>query len=341
MVAVIGAAFGLVDAPEGHPAWQPSWAPVAVLLLAACVAYLLGGLIGRALDGGVEAVEHRLRPIPTGELLAAALGAAAGFVLSLSLAWPVLLFPGRMVTLPLAVLVALVLTAAGARLGRARGGDLLRFVGAAGRWRVSSPAHGAGVKLVDSAALIDGRVLDVCRAGFIEGTLVVPRFVLAEVQGLADAGDELRRARGKRGLDVLAGLQRSAGIALEVPEDDYPELNGVDAKLLAMCRDLGAALVTVDSNLGRVAEVQGIHVLNLHRLADTLRPPVVAGELLEVRVTRPGKEAGQGVGHLEDGTMVVIEGAREHLGEQVRAEVSSILSTPNGRMVFARVTDAP
>ncbi|HWH32581.1 MAG TPA: TRAM domain-containing protein [Egibacteraceae bacterium] len=341
VVAAIGGAYALGEwaafelPPEG--VLGSDWFPVVVLVLAASVAYLVGGAVGRAVHGGVDLAERRLRRVPTGELLAGAIGAVAGFLLTLAVVWPVLLFEGRVVTVPLAVLVAVVLTSAGARIGRARGGDFLRFMGVPGRLRVSSPAHGGGVKLVDSSALVDGRLLDVCRAGFVEGTLVVPRFVLAEVQGLADAGDEQRRTRGKRALDVLAALQRSAGVALEVPDDDYPEVADVDAKLLAMARDIDAALVTVDGNLGRVAEVQGIRVLNLHTLAETLRPPVLVGDTVRLRLTRPGREPGQGVGHLDDGTMVVVEGGAAHVEDDVQAEITSVLSTANGRMLFARL----
>ena len=350
MVAAIGGAYAVIDradqaSADGADSGLFSGVAlesvsIALLILTACVAYLLGGALGRAIHGGVDAAERRLRTVSTGELLAGALGAVAGFLLSMALVWPVLLFGGRVVTVPLAVLVALVLTSAGASIGRARGGDLLRFVGASGRLRVANPAHGAGTRLIDSSALVDGRVLDVCRAGFLDGTLVVPRFVLAEVQGLADAGDEQRRVRGKRALDVLAALQRSSGVALEVPDEDYPEVADVDGKLLLMARELGAALVTVDGNLGRVAEVQGIRVLNLHTLAETLRPPVLVGDTVRLRITRPGKEAGQGVGHLEDGTMVVVEGGAEFLERELDAEVSSILSTANGRMLFARRSGA-
>lgn len=340
VVAVIGGGYALLESyvfrmPDDGP--LGGWTPLALLLLLACVAYLLGGALGRLLHGGVDVVERRLHRIPTGELIASAIGGVAGFLMALVLVWPVLLFQGRLVTVPIAVLITVLLASVGARVGRARGGDLLRFVGAAGRLRVSSPAHGGGAKLVDSSALVDGRLLDVCRAGFVEGTLVVPRFVLTEVQGLADAGDAGRRARGKRALDVLAALQRSAGVALEVPEEDYPELADVDAKLLAMAREFDAALITVDGNLGRVAEVQGIRVLNLHTLAETLRPPVLVGDNVRLRLTRQGKEAGQGVGHLDDGTMVVVEGGASRLDHEVDIEVTSVLATANGRMLFARL----
>ncbi|MDQ3974527.1 MAG: PIN domain nuclease, partial [Actinomycetota bacterium] len=196
-------------------------------------------------------------------------------------------------------------------------------------------------KVVDTSALVDGRIVDVCRAGFIDSTLVVPQFVLYELQGLADAGDDERRAHGRRGLDVLGALQRSAGVALEVAEEDFPEIGAVDAKLVAMARQRGASLLTVDAHLGRVAEIRGVRVLNLHTLAETLRPPVLPGQRLRVRILKVGKEPGQGVGYLSDGTMVVMEGACDRRLAEVTGEVTSILSNPNGRMVFATLVDVP
>jgi uncharacterized protein YacL len=342
VVAAIAAAFEFAaQFAFDWPPIDPDSALLAVVVLAAGIAYIVGGMLGRLLHGRIDTVERRFHQIPTGELVAGALGAAGGLVLAGALVWPVLLFGGQAVTLPLAALVAVVLAATGLRVGRARGGDLLRFLGMPGRLQPSATAQGGRAKVLDTSALIDGRVLDVCRAGFLEGALVVPVFVLTELQGLADAGDDRRRTRGRRGLDVLAALQRSAGVSLEVAETDYPEIGDVDAKLLALSRDLGAALVSVDGNLGRIAEIQGIRVLNLHHLADTLRPPVLPGDVLSVQVTRPGKEAEQGVGHLEDGTMVVVEGARDRQGQEVAVEVTSVLSTGNGRMVFSRLLDPP
>ena len=313
---------------------EPDALRLGVTVVGAGVGYVVGGMFGRFSLGRMDAVERQLAHISGGEMLAAVFGGLAGLLVSLGLAWPVLLFDGKAVTLPLAALTATLLVSAGARIGLRRGGDLLRFVGASGRLAVASPSRGAAAKLVDTSALIDGRLLEVCRAGFLEGTLVLPRFVLYELQGLADSGDEERRARGRRGLDVLGGLQRSSGVALEVSEQDYPEIEAVDAKLVAMARDRAAALVTVDGNLARVAEVQDVHVLNLASLAETLRPPVLPGDVLSVRVAKLGREPGQGVGYLADGTMVVIEGAAERVGEERSVEVTSILSNPRGRMVF-------
>ena len=308
-------------------------------VLGAAIGYVVGGVIGRFIAGRVTSAEHSFRAISSPELLTAAIGGLLGLVLSAALTWPVLLFGAKTYTVPVAALVTIVLTATGISVGRARGGDLLHALGATGRLQMATPSGGRRAKVIDTSALIDGRILEVCRTGFLEGTVVVPRFVLHELQGLADAGDDGRRARGRRGLDVLAALQRSAGVALEVAERDYPEIAEVDAKLVALTRDRGGALVTVDGNLARVAEVSGVAVLNLHSLADRLRPPVVPGEQLTLRVTKPGRERDQGVGYLADGTMVVVEGSRERIGQDVTAEVTSILSNPNGRMVFATAVD--
>lgn len=343
-VVVLGVGLAYqVALGEGLPyhavPWEPETTSLALVVLGAALGYVLGGVLGRFALGRIDAAEQRLARVSSGELVAGLLGGLVGVLLAAGLSWPLLLLPPRLLTLPLAVLIAVLLVAASVRIGVSRGGDFLRFVGASGRLQVATPTRGASAKVVDTSALVDGRILDVCRAGFLEGSLLLPRFVLYELQGLADAGDETRRDRGKRGLDVLGGLQRASGIALEVVDRDYPEVDGVDAKLVALAREQGAALVTVDANLARVAEVQGVRVLNLNALAETLRPPVLPGDTLTVRLVKPGKEPGQAVGYLSDGTMVVVERARDRVGAEVSCEVTSILSNPHGRMVFAAPTD--
>lgn len=320
--------------------WSIEWlgsqeAVLVAVVLGAAVGYVLGGVLGRFSVDRMDAVESRLADYSLGEIVAGLLGALAGLVVGAGTTWPLLLVGTRTLTLPLAVLVVLLVTGTGLRIGIRRGGDLLRTLGVSGRLPSASPTRGARAKVVDTSALIDGRLLDVCRSGFFDGVLVLPQFVLYELQGLADAGDDERRRRGRRGLDVLAGLQRSSGVTLEVTEQDYPEIAAVDAKLVAMARDRHSSLVTVDSNLERVAEVQGVRVLNLHTLSETLRPPVLPGDDLEVLLVKPGKERGQAVGYLADGTMVVVEDARDRIGREERVEVTSILSTAHGRMVFA------
>jgi uncharacterized protein YacL len=187
---------------------------------------------------------------------------------------------------------------------------------------------------------IDARIVDVVRSGFLHGTLLVPEPVLGELQGLADAADDQRRAKGRRGLDALDSLRQERGIELEVIPDGAPEVPEVDAKLVQMCLARKAALLTLDTNLARVASVAGCRVLNLHALALALRPPVQAGDAVNVLLTRQGKEAGQAVGYLDDGTMLVVERARERLGQEVAVVVTSVLVTHNGRLVFARIAGA-
>ncbi|HEX2028369.1 MAG TPA: TRAM domain-containing protein [Nitriliruptorales bacterium] len=314
---------------------DPDRVRLVTSVLGALVGYVLGGMSGRGVMGGVDTVEARLYRVEAAVLIAGALGATAAAMLAAVLFAPVLVLPGRVVTVPLAVVLTALVVYIGARLGAARGGDLLRYVGARGRLEITSPSRGAGTKLVDSSALVDGRVVDVARGGFLEGTLVVPRFVLDELQRLADTEEPRRRNAGRRGLDTLRTLQAERLLGVEVTDDDVPEFAEVDAKLAAMARQRRAALITVDANLARVAEVSGVRVLNLHALAEALRPPVVPGERLRLLVSRPGREPGQGVGHLPDGTMVVIERAAEQVGREVTVEVTSLLQTRNGRMVFA------
>jgi uncharacterized protein YacL len=192
------------------------------------------------------------------------------------------------------------------------------------------------VKYLDTSAIIDGRFIELRRAGVLEGKLRVPRFVLAELQTLADSADETKRARGKRGLDLLetvAGGEHGPEVFLA----DYPEIPDVDSKLLRLANDSGGVVVTVDGNLTKVAHVQGVHAVNINEIAAAMRPTHLPGEPLRLTIVREGKEAEQGVGYLEDGTMVVVAGGREHVGEETETEVTSVLQTSVGRMVFARV----
>ncbi len=318
---------------------EPEATRLLTSVLGALLGYLLGGILGRRLVTGVDAVQERLRRVEAAVLIAAVIGATLGAFFAIVVLSPVLLLPGREFTVPIAVIVILAIAYTGGRLGAARGGDLARFVGVRGRLEVSSPSRGAGVKIADSSALIDGRLVDVARAGFLEGTLVVPRFVLHEVQGLADAENDRKRSTGRRGLDALRILQEEHLVAVEVTDDDVLGVIEVDAKLAALCRQRGAAMITVDGNLARVAEVSGVRVLNLHVLAEAMRPPAIPGERVRVSVVKSGKEVRQGVGYLADGSMVVIERAEPSIGSWVDADITSIMQTRQGRMLFATLAE--
>lgn len=308
-------------------------------VLGALIGYLVGGATGRLFVRGVDEAQRRLETIEAATLIAGLVGAALMGLFGMLLLWPVLLLPARLFTIPAAMLVLVTLIYAGVRVGSGRGGDLLRFVGARGRLQVSTPSRGGGTKVADSSALIDGRLVDVARAGFLEGTLVVPGFVLQEMQAFADVEDPQKRAAARRGLDALRILQDEALVGVEIADVDVPGVAEVDAKLTAMCRERGSTLLTVDSNLARVAEISGVRVLNLHGLAEAMRPPAVPGETLRVQIVKAGRERGQGVGYLPDGTMVVIERAAKLQGEWVSADVTSVVQNRMGRMLFGVIQE--
>ena len=194
-------------------------------------------------------------------------------------------------------------------------------------------------KILDTSVIIDGRIADVCETGFVDGTLVVPQFVLQELQHIADSSDPLRRARGKRGFEVLERLRRMPKVTVEVTELDFPQVREVDGKLIELARALSAKVLTNDANLNRVAQLRGIVVLNVNELASALRPVALPGEPMRVLVVREGREAGQGVAYLDDGTMVVVDGGRRYLGHTVDVTVTSVLQTTAGRMIFTRPRD--
>ena len=207
--------------------------------------------------------------------------------------------------------------------------------------RQAEPETGGGaaaarVKLVDTSAIIDGRLADIAASGFLEGRLVVPRFVLRELQRLADGGDAQKRARGKRGFEVLQRLQGLEAVTVEIVDDDVAENREVDLELIELARRRGGALVTTDYNLNRFGDISGIMVLNVNDLANAMKPAVLPGAVLRVQVLREGKEPGQGVGFLEDGTMVVVDQGRQLVGQEVTVLVTSALQTSAGRMIFGQ-----
>jgi uncharacterized protein YacL len=190
--------------------------------------------------------------------------------------------------------------------------------------------------VVDTSAIIDGRIAEIVESGFIYGTLVIPRFVLDELQHIADSSDTLRRNRGRRGLEILARMQKEPGTPVEIVEDAVPSESEVDAKLVALARTRSRVILTNDFNLNRVAELQGVRVMNINSLANAVKPAVLPGEELRVRVIQEGKEAGQGVGFLDDGTMIVVEGGARHIDKDLDVAVTRVLQTVAGRMIFAQ-----
>ena len=284
-------------------------------------------------------LDKRLRlwliEIPIHVFPAVTFGLIVSLFISILLAFPLSLLPGLWGDItPIAVSVFLALVAMFTMA--IRGAEILQTFG-----MLIPTGAGAGMTsrrngkvVVDTSAIIDGRIADISRAGFIPGTLVIPRFVLNELQHIADSYDSVRRTRGRRGLEMLTKLQKESKVPIEIAEMDVKDVEGVDSKLVQMAKTLGYALITNDFNLNRVAELQGVQVLNINELANAVRPVVLPGEELEVRIIQEGKEAGQGVGFLDDGTMVVVEGGRRHINSRIEVAVTRVLQTAAGRMIF-------
>ncbi len=200
-------------------------------------------------------------------------------------------------------------------------------------------ATSRGFKILDTSVIIDGRIREICQTGFIEGRLMIPQFVLNELQHIADSTDQLRRNKGRRGFTVLRMMQNDPDIEVEVTEDDFPDVAEVDAKLVQLAQKLDAQIITNDFNLNEVAELQGVTVLNVNELAHAVRSVVVGGEVIQVRLLREGKEPNQGVGYLDDGTMVIVEGGRGYVGQTLDVVVTQTLRTSAGQMIFTRRKD--
>ena len=195
------------------------------------------------------------------------------------------------------------------------------------------------LKILDTSVIIDGRIADICEAGFLEGVFVVPQFILQELQYIADSQDSIKRARGRRGLDVLHKIQKMTNITVKIVEEDFPKIKEVDSKLVALGQLLNAKVITNDFNLNKVAQLQGVSVLNINELANSLKPVVLPGEIMRIFVLKEGKEYNQGVAYLEDGTMVVVENGRKLIGKNAEVVVTSVLQTTAGRMIFARAKE--
>ena len=311
-----------------------------VLLIVAPVA---GAVIGvflvpaaqRLFEAELVTVERAIERLAPGELVGGAIGLTTGLVIAFlakSVLFEFITFAGPTGGY-IAILLYLVISLFAAYLG-ARVGAKQRVM--LGRLGGSSALGGAAgvAKVIDTSVIIDGRILEIVAAGFLEGPLVLPRFVLRELQLIADSGDSLKRTRGRRGLEVLTKLQAIA--TLEIVERDFDDISAVDAKLVRLAQERGGKLVTNDYNLNRVAHVEGVAVLNINELANAVKPVLLPGEELRVTVIKEGKESHQGVGYLDDGTMIVIENGRRLIGETVDVSVTSALQTMAGRMIFAR-----
>ena len=307
------------------------------MILGSGIGYVVGGIFGRWLTKTLAWAEDTLQGIPLADLIMGFVGLLAGLVVSFLLTMPLAQIEIVEVRLLIVVFIYVIFVSLGVRLGRGRSLEFGRLLNLPNSGDATTSER---EKLLDTNILIDGRILEILEAGFVDGTIVVPRFVLKELHQLSDSADALKRDRGRRGLDILNQLRAAHEGRVRIAETDYPELTGVDAKLVRMARDTRAAVMTNDYNLNKVAGFEGVDVLNINALANAVKPVVLPGEELEVKIVHEGKESGQGVGYLDDGTMVVVEGGRDRIGEIVSLKITRMLQTSAGKMIFSRIKTA-
>ena len=325
-IPVLGAAGYQVGATL-----EPTTGTTALLYVfaGAGVGYVVGGILGRLTLRAVSGIENELRRTPAAEIAGGVVGLMLALIVSALVMLPLLFLPA-LAALPSILFIYVTLGSLGIRFGRARYEDLFALVGMKPRAAASTRGD---LHVLDTSALIDGRVVDLVATGFVSGTVLLHDGVLRELQAIADTSDPQRRARGRRGLDVLVELQKMPTIQFQLVEE--AGVLDVDAALVRLARERGASLITVDHNLAKVADALRVPVAQINTLASRFRVPYAAGDEIAVRLVREGREHGQAVGYLDDGTMVVVEEASDRIGRQVEARVRNVIQTTTGRMIFA------
>ena len=321
------------------PAWVPVAAYTAMGVLGGLILLLLSRRIIRRVSSLSQEMQREFDKMPVNQLLSAVIGLILGLIVA-ALLRQMLTFLGNGVAgAALTAILYLTLGALGYNIGKRRSREFMamitRLSGAREKSKIRKHGY-ASRKYVDTSAIIDGRILEVAKTGFIEGEFVVPQYVVDELQHVADSSDDSRRERGRRGLEILREMQDSLK-QLTIDPADIEDLQDVDVKLLRQARDCGGTVITVDYNLQKAAAVSEVRTLNVNELAEALRPAIVQGMEMRVRVEKEGREPGQGVAHLDDGTMIVIENGKALIGEETDVTVTSVLQTSAGRMIFAKL----
>lgn len=321
------------------------------ITVATILSFVVGGLVGGMIGFLIAPflikhlwrftywVEARLNKMPIYDVIAGSLGLAVGLIIANLLGSAFLPVPivGKYVP----GLISIILGYLGINVAIRKRDELfnlitvLPWVGK-DKQKDKAAANIHQYKILDTSVIIDGRIADICKTGFIEGTLVIPGFVLEELQHIADSSDLLKRNRGRRGLDILNRIQKELGMLVQIDNRDFDDIAEVDSKLVKLGQVMKAQIITNDYNLNKVAELQGVPVLNINELSNAVKPVVLPGEEMVVHVVKDGKEMGQGVAYLDDGTMIVVDGGKKHIGETIGVLVTSVLQTAAGRMIFAK-----
>ena len=314
-----------------------------VILIFAIIFYFLSSFIYKGIIAIIDGFERNIQKLTVTEFLFGTLGLLVGLVFATLIGVPISRI--HFVIGPiLFILIDLIGALVGIKIFIKRKDDILNLLTSIKKngIRDKKNKHNEKIcpKILDTSVIIDGRIFDICQTGFVEGPLVIPGFVLNELRHISDSADGLKRNRGRRGLDILNKIQKELSIETQIYEEDFPEIAEVDAKLLKLAQVLNGKVVTNDFNLNKVAEFQGVPVLNINELANAIKPVLLPGEEMKVVVMKDGKEASQGIAYLDDGTMIVIEDGKKYVGNIITVVVTSVLQTAAGRMIFAKTKEA-
>lgn len=359
VISLIGVVLGIVILNVVNAA-SPFMKASGIVFI---IANILSGLIGAILFYNLSAraadkmsvnfshIEKQISDLPASKLIVGTIGAILGIFIATLLSRPLtslqLPYVGNSIFVLLSILLYIGLGYLGWRVGSRSSDEVLSLFKPSKDSRESKSSfkfdrskNQASPKILDTSVIIDGRIVDIIEADFIEGELIISEFVLEELQHIADSPDDLKRSRGRRGLDIVNDIKNSDKINLTIVDTDYPDIKEVDSKLLKLAIDMDGKVFTNDYNLNKVADVQGIPILNINDLANALKPIVIPGELMKIEVIKEGKGKNQGVGYLDDGTMVVIEDGDKFIDQTINAVVTSVLQTSAGRMIFVRSNEA-
>ncbi len=325
---------------------QMEWvlSPYLGLITGAIILFLFSFLVADYIVDFLRWIEEALVKIPVDDLFFGSLGLIVGLVIAFLINIPLTDIKIDIVSQVLPLFITILLGYFGFQVGFRRRDELKNLFNYNRKERDKKRvAEGEGTeqsqpkaKILDTSVIIDGRIADICQTSFLEGTIVIPQFVLGELQHIADSSDALKRNRGRRGLDVLNRIQKELPVKVEIYEGDFEEIQEVDSKLIKLAKVINGIVVTNDFNLNKVCDLQGVHVLNINDLANAVKPVVLPGEELMVQVIKDGKEQNQGIAYLDDGTMIVVEEGRDYIGKTIEVLITSVLQTSAGRMIFAK-----
>lgn len=310
------------------------------IIFVGLIFYFISPFLNSAIIRSMEYLERSAQKVPVIDIVFAGMGALIGLVISVLLSS--LIRIESVIFTIITVIVTIIITVLCADICVRKKEEIMhvfssiRKSGGSKELKSKTSGERGCPKVLDTSVIIDGRIFDICETGFIESTLVIPTFVLDELRHIADSSDSLKRTKGRRGLDILNKIQKELSIKVEIWEGDFKDIKEVDIKLLKLAQTLNGKVITNDYNLNKVAELQGVPVLNINELANAVKPVLLPGEVMKTVVIKDGKEAGQGIAYLDDGTMIVIEDGKKFIGENIMVTVTSVLQTAAGRMIFAK-----